>query len=526
MAKRGKRRARHKKMTSWPRTYQLVRHGKPATVTAAGPDDLWTIRMGLELVVRLAASCDDGVADRLRVMLRRLLTAGQPEESRACRRLTECLGILADASAAENRAAIAGIDAEFPRLLTSTDMSEIEKEQRRFEQELTDLSAAGDAEDVDAILAALEQAENAPASGVRPNPLPAGDDDADIAALLAAEAPAQAGGEDQPSLEGSLDDIEQALTRAGEILSEEEAGRILAKDSGILPAQTPSEDSVDPALFAGDAPGGVDSTFQPVGDGLDEIATAGGPAGRSAGDAEIMPVQPPPPDNAETVATHIVDDDAELQAIASAFEEAACELDGLTTQVQQMVPGPEASVDPASEGPYLDDEPVAAEPVAGADPALPQNHPAWPQNHEVARETGQAFPPGHKTVPVRPVGDAGPDSAGCPTRPLREELEAIRGGILEDLDRVVALLNTIDRTRLAAEDAYARAAAFRDAAAEGVQAVQAMADAQMEACTAREAYERAQQKLQEACRSWEQIRARAAAAEQAAAADRNPPAGD
>ncbi len=127
---------------------------------------------------------------------------------------------------------------------------------------------------------------------------------------------------------------------------------------------------------------------------------------------------------------------------------------------------------------------------------------------------------------MRPVGDAGPDSAGCPTRPLREELEAIRGGILEDLDRVVALLNTIDRTRLAAEDAYARAAAFRDAAAEGVQAVQAMADAQMEACTAREAYERAQQKLQEACRSWEQIRARAAAAEQAAAADRNPPAGD
>jgi len=359
---------------------------------------------------------------------------------------------------------------------------------------------------------------------VRLNPSPSGDDDADIDALLAAESPAGAGAEDQPSLEASLDDIEEALTRAGEILSEEEAGRILAEDSGILPAETPAEDPIDRAEAFDDTPGQVESAFEQSGDDVAEIISAGGPAGQSAADAGIAPVQPLPPENAEMPATHVADDDAELQAIASAFEEAACELDGLTTQVRQMVCGPGDSVDPASGGGYLDDEPVAAEPVA-AEPVAAADS-ALPQTSQGAGETGQTFPPGHKTVPVRPVGDAGPHSGSCSTRPLREELQAIRSGILEDLDRVVALLNTIDRTRLAAEEAYARAAAFRDAAAEGVQAVQAMADAQMEASTAREAYERAQQKLQEARRSWEQIRVRAAAAEQAAAADRNPPAGN
>lgn len=496
----------HKAMASWPRTYQLVRHGRPATVAAAGPEDLWPIRMGLELVLRLGASCDDGLADRLRVMLRRLLTAGQPEDGRACRRLTECLGILADARATANRAAIAEIDAEFPGLLTSTDMSEIEKEQRRFEQELAELSAAGDAEDVDAILAALEQAEKKPDAGPGPGVATPGDGDVDIDALLAEEVSAPAAPQDEPSLEGSLDDIEEALTRAGEILSEEEAGRILAEDSGILSAESPVDDSVDQARAAADACAPTDSAFEPAGNAAEEVIQAGDAGGRCACDAPTEAAQASPTDDAELLADSIVGDDAELEAIASAFEQAASELDGLNTQVQQMASGPDAGFDPTAESPFLDDEPLDT----AADSTLPDT-PA------VTGPVGQAPAPGHKTVPVRPVGDAAADSGSCPTRPLRDELEAIRGGILGDLDRVAALLNTIDRTRQAAEEAYARAKAFRDVAAEGVQAAEAMANAQLEASTAREAYERALQRLQEARRAWEQVRARTAAAEQAAA---------
>ncbi|MGQ9648727.1 MAG: hypothetical protein ACUVXJ_01295 [Phycisphaerae bacterium] len=189
---------------------------------------------------------------------------------------------------------------------------------------------------------------------------------------------------------------------------------------------------------------------------------------------------------AEEVAQAIEASRSEIDAIASAFEEATVDLGSLADQVCDSAFPPGESVFPEAELTEASDIPEA-----GQEMGLSAN--------EVAEITGDP-----NVADVEGSGES--QTSHLPSLNMREELRAVRETIQTGLERLLQLLDHMDRTHMEAENRLARARVYQQAARRAQEASEKLVQARTEAADARAAFESAQRRLEEAELAWEEAR--------------------
>ncbi|HPD28549.1 MAG TPA: hypothetical protein PLL20_01030 [Phycisphaerae bacterium] len=189
---------------------------------------------------------------------------------------------------------------------------------------------------------------------------------------------------------------------------------------------------------------------------------------------------------AEEVAQAIEASRTEIDAIASAFEEATADLGALADQVCDSAIPPGDSVLPEAELIGAAEIPEAAQGMElSAD--------------EVAEISSDLNAAGMEDEPAF-------QTSNLPSLNMREELRTVRETIQTGLERLIQLLDHMDRTHIEAENRLARAKMYQQAARRAQEASEKLVQARTEAADARAAYESAQRRLEEAESAWEEAR--------------------
>lgn len=179
---------------------------------------------------------------------------------------------------------------------------------------------------------------------------------------------------------------------------------------------------------------------------------------------------------AQDVAQAIEATRSEIDAIATAFEEATADLAAMENEVSA----------------------VAGQADEWARPEADQGDAMKPMTDVSKQFEG---PPGG--------ADTGPTAASTANPPslnLREELHAIRQSLHGELERLVALLDRVDQAQVEAENLVARARNYHQAAQRAEQLGRSLVEARGDAAEARAAYEGAQRRLEEVESAWQAAR--------------------
>jgi hypothetical protein len=370
--------------------------------------------------------------------------------------LQEVRAILSDSLSPANRQAIAQIDQECPQARAGVAMESIEQDTKGFRDDVTAQLQTAEIDDVDALLATFEQASQESSAEQSPAAATGDEDlDADLQALLA-----------QVS-EPASDDSELAQLAAS----------LDAPDTEAAPA-LPQTDTEPVELVAASMP---DQNLElPVGEIVAESDPAVAP---DAAPTNIEAVT-------EQVSETLTNAEAQLDAIASAFEVAAAELGDISAEVAQAVPTraepptADASVQTAYPEPQPIGIPVEQQSAPSAPAPAPELHSAASLPSESPRRAGQ----------------------------LRGQLQRARANILSELDDLLVMLDRVDQMQVQADQAVRKAREFEQAATRAHQANQVLADAEAEAAKARAAFEQAQSRVNGARNAWESAQREAALA--------------
>lgn len=416
------------KMLEWPRRYSIVRQGQHQTVTVDGPEALIELRTELELVRRFGAGATPTLIaafDRRIEQIRRphQLPVG-PDEMKI-EALMDMRAILSDSLSPVNRRTVARIDQESPEVKAGVAMSSIEKDAKEFREDVAKELNTPDDEDVDAVLAELAQAE----AEADPEPTQAADAesapqesarselDEDLEALIANATH----GEMDDSALGDL----AAAIEASDSSNEEDS----QPDTGVTP---PSKQDMEGPEPTSEAPG------------IEEVT--------------------------EQMADTLTAAETQLDAIASAFEEATAELGQ------------------ASGGSSETSEAESA-----------------PNSGEQAGDREAPWPVSSSPEPGRPEASSVVGGAhGSAIGQMRLRLQQARAKILSEVDDLLVLVQRVDQMQARANQAARNAREFEQAAARAQQAAQSLAAAEAEAAKARADFEQAQSRAAAARQAWEQ----------------------
>lgn len=376
-------------------------------------------------------------------------------------------------------------------------------------------SSAG-ATETDPVEAALREAmgiAEGALAGETSDPLGAGDE-SDEEGLSVEELEAQgiAEGEKADQAEGgsSTENAEGTEVTAGSEATVDPLEQIMAEQAGspdseisldkladmLLSEQTNSSPAGQESAIATEG-GGIDEADslqsvpqasdhgQTVNDEGDQVEVDGADAGQNT--ARVPQDDAGQPDlAAEEVAQAIEASRSEIDAIASAFEEATADLGSLADQVCDSAFPPGDSVLPEAEMIGASDMPDAAQEME-----LSAN--------EVAEITGDPNIAGIEDSPAF-------ETSHLPSLDMREELRSVRETIQTGLERLIQLLDHMDRTHIEAENRLARARMYQQAAQRAQEASEKLVQARTEAADAKAAFESAQRRLEEAESAWEEAR--------------------
>ncbi len=171
----------------------------------------------------------------------------------------------------------------------------------------------------------------------------------------------------------------------------------------------------------------------------------------------------------------------EIDAITSAFQEAASSLDRIESDVSSL-------------------------PLETGDSVLPASDPVDATCVRDLKE--QVDMPIKEENPGSVTGSADTTSPGgsLPGFKMREELQTVRQTVQTGLDTLLRLLDRVDQTYIEAENRLAQARTFRQAAQRAQEVSEKLVQAQTETAEARAVYESARQRLDEAQSAWEDAR--------------------
>ena len=469
-------------VSDFPRTYTIVRRGREQEIITGDREQLIALRTELEVVRRFGAGADHRAIAALDERLSRLWGEGPPP-SRSTTRLIESVeemrDILCDALSPVNAATAARIDRQDPGLRSELIMDSIDGDSQNFRKDLARQLEASGAEDVDAMLAAFEEAlKDPPVTGAEGEATSA--DDEAIDAMLAEAAIEGIEVPPEPELGEIVSDPVDALNdspgpdqaEAGlEDLVAEAALEQLAAEAAQPPVIPPQADEPAPAECEAPPP----AAEAVAADTLAEAAV-------------------------EQVAETLVEAEEQLDAIASAFEVAAAELDSVTGEVKLTVGSPAPEPEPLCE----DATDVAAI-QAWENQSLPE------ESAGLVEAAGlQASPDGAPAAASAPAGSPSPSPVA--TGGMRAQLQQARANILSELDDLLVMIERVDRMQSQADQAMRKAQDCERAAGRAHEARPALVNAEAEAAKARASFQAAEQRVNLAREAWDQAQQQAAAA--------------
>lgn len=286
---------------------------------------------------------------------------------------------------------------------------------------------------------------------------------------------------------------EQAGSSNGEILPDELTDMLLAgQTSDALPeGQKPDDAMGSEQADAAQAAGAPQSS--PEAGGIDEILEqASDHVERNKADAGQNTALVPQDDAggadvaAEEVAQAIQASRSEIDAIASAFQEATSDLGSLAGDVCDAATPPDESMLPEAD-------------FVGA-----TEIPDLAQEVEMSMNEGSDVGGGS----IAPAADSlsASQTFNLPSLNMRDELQAVRQTIQTGLERLIQLLDRVDQTHIEAENRLAQARTFQQAAQRAQEVSETLVQAQTDAAQAKAAYESAQRRLDETRAAWEDAR--------------------
>ncbi len=465
-------------MASFPKTYGIVRDGRPTTVAVSDAEALLALRTELELVRQLGTDEPPAVQDVLRSRLRRL--DAKPEAAAASVRngVADMCAILADARAPANGLAIACIDADFPQIREALNMASIRKERKKFRDDVAaEIRAAGQEDELAAASGGPSPSDAGPAQG--PEDLLA-DADQLAAAISAADT------DSQPSPAGAAASLVTAERELAEIADDFEAAASqldeltdsLGQEVGTPESlMEPAEPAWDDALAEAEA----------------ELAGLALPADRANEDNPIADDQNSEAGAAgQNEATH-----GDLTSWLDGEKEA---IEGSCTDLADDI-----HVDPGEPPVDLADlvaQAAEAEPVDPMPPFADAGHlvdgtvacsPMSPPAASLAEQETPRF-----CVEDKAVGQ-GPQPHGD----FRRQLAEIKATLTDQMDRLGGLMTASEQLHERAEQTMRQAEHLRAAARQAHDASCRYSAVQSEADQARAVYEQAQHKAAQARNTWE-----------------------
>ncbi|NLX14430.1 MAG: hypothetical protein GXY44_12360 [Phycisphaerales bacterium] len=172
----------------------------------------------------------------------------------------------------------------------------------------------------------------------------------------------------------------------------------------------------------------------------------------------------------DSMADELVRHQEHLDAVASVFSEATQEIEDMAESINEVVGADECAT-------TAEDE-ISTPAAECSDDVLPS-----PMRDD--------FPANGMATGI-----------GSITQELRQEIESLKAGVLTQLDRAAALIEQMDGTYQRLEAMTSQATQWQQALEEAHQAGQRFAATQMAAVTAREDFEQAQARADDACRMW------------------------
>jgi hypothetical protein len=466
-------------------------------------DALVELRTELELIRRFGAGATPELLAALDRMIGQLWTqdrSDSPNGPDRIAKLEDMRTILGDALSPVNRQAIARIDQECPQAIAGVTMSSIEKDTQEFRQDVVDqLGASGD-DDVDALLAAFEEAERETQSSPSAADVDTSQLDADLQALLADTG---SGDLDESALAALADTIEHAADDPTADPLAAFAPDDLAPDDLVSeavaselqePADVAEPENIHSTEHA--TPGPIESDFDR------QPPTGGQPNQAQTLDATIEEVTAQMTQQLSTA-------EEQLDAITSAFEAAAAEL-GQPTGDEHIEPASPVADAVPEYTPAR--QPAPAVPYAQLDPV-----PTVPASREPAVFVAAASPTPVRCDAIPPVQRAQGTTATRSVDQMKTQLKQARANILSELDDLLVVLERVDQMQGQAEASLQRARQFEQAAARANRAGQDLTAAEAEAAKARAGFDQAQARLNGARHAWEQAQQEASVAAAAAA---------
>ncbi len=512
------------------RAYTIVHRGRLCAVTICGAEPLITLRTELEGLRSLASSRTKTLVAALDARLAQLNARAPDASGRTAfhiETVEEMRFILCDAMAAANAEAIAQIDQEFPEIRRGLSMDSIEQDAKAFQQEVANEIAGSQVDDVDALLATLEEAaqdcDPAGSAGEAQADCLSDEDNALAEAMLAEvsdDAPdlesiaAEAAGTESVATE-TKDDAELAeLAQAAE---QSELTGLLAEADEPVTESAPAPQAEPVVAPEAQAPSTEQTEAEAVAsEPADMLEPAETTASTSSEIDQIdqldRAAQTPATEDIEAVsermAKSLTSAEEQLDAIASAFEVAAAELGSMESEVAEAIDTPAAGcldITPEPPQPSQESASLADWDSQPETTAAPQALPQQPT----------ATCPATVTVSVAPKqasASCARKSAATNTAGLRAQVQRARAGLLSHLDDMLILLERVDQTQTRADETLQRAQAFEQAAAKAQQASQMLADAETQAAQARAAFQQAESRVSHARQAWEQAQQEAASA--------------
>lgn len=533
---------------SFPRRYRIARSGREQTVRIQDAEQLWMLRAELEVAHRFALVAGESAESSLRRRIEWLRQHRPGVKQHHLRRITEMLGILQDARSPVNVRTRLRIDSEFPGLQAEVDMDSIEKDSRKFQEEIDKVQST-DEQDVDALLASLEELQSDEADNGADQASEASTDTPEIDASDALAGEVQ--GNAEPASQSENDDLNQLLQEVADLensadVSDEPAEADGGESNDIAePAEEPTGN--EPELTDD---GEIDAALGDLDDQLSQLPTSTeqeslDPDSSAELDEEIKAaeaqtdVDADAQEAAETsneesavdadraaqdVADTLTQAEDELGAIAEAFEQAADDLNDLHDDVEFET----SPAEPPDETPgnAVNDETESGmasrfdndtEGLAEFEQEVDATPDISDADNQATAQT-PADTPAIKTVPVTPastgtgqspVARRTTDASGRTTQAMRGQVDQIKQNILVELDQVVSLLDHIDESYQSSQEAMTRAVRFEQAAAQTQAAAEAFAEACTQAGEAKAAYDRAQSQLEQATQRFQQAQEQA-----------------
>lgn len=480
-------------LSDFPKTYRIVRQGEVQDVSVTDTEDLFWLRTELELVRRFGAGSSAGLMSVLNRRVVGLESRLTPKVLTTLDAVREIQVVLRDAMEPANERTIIEIDREYPAIRAGLNMDSIEKDTQAFRNEVVEqASVAGDA-DIDAMLAAFEEAAREPA---------AGEAAPDAEALLAAEA--------QPEAENL--DIDAMLAEAESPTPVDPVDAVMAELAQTIDEAPKAEAVAGEAAVVEEAPAAPPAEENPP--VMAEAVVADGEAEGIAGIETAT----------ERVAETLVNAEQQLEAIASAFETAAAELDNVTSEVG-------AVLEPATTG--CIDIPAGASAEIPSDTAAIEQWEAAPAAQEAAVAQPQEQPPTPSATSPEPFAVPAPVQAPVATpvatpatvspavvsmatpvasaASLRTQMQQARANMLVQLDDLLVIIERAERMQTQADESLRRAQEFERAVARTREAGQVLAEAQAESAKAQATFEQAQGRVQAARQAWESAQQQASA---------------